>query len=163
MILYNGSNTLNWNDLLATSIIIVKCMISTKSILGEVDSNFAEVTLLATTWQEFALVKSGRRRDAESEDLHAMVHSHRDKACSNPVDKIYGLLGLRKTDELIEVAVDYGRSIEEVYQAFTSAYLQKHNMSILHYAGTGYTDPLHGHRSGKLPTWAADWRSKIPI
>jgi hypothetical protein len=164
MILYNGSNTLNWNDLLPTITIIVKYLISSKSFLGgDFDSNFGEVVLLAATRLEFALTRSERRTDAKYGDLHAMVHMHRAKACSNPVDKIYGLVGLKKADELIEVVVDYGRSMEEVYQAFTLANLQKNNMLILHYAEIGYTDPLHGHRSGKLPTWAADWRSKIPI
>ncbi|KAH8789885.1 heterokaryon incompatibility protein-domain-containing protein [Hyaloscypha sp. PMI_1271] len=163
MILCNGSNTLNWNDLLATSIIILKCMTSIKSFLRRVfDSKFEEVGLLAVTQQEFALARSGRRTDAKPRDLHTMVYLHQNKACSNPVDKIYGLLGLKKADELIEVVVDYSRSIEEVYQAFTLAYLQKNNILILHYTGIGYTDPLHGHRSGKLPTWATDWRSNIP-
>jgi hypothetical protein len=163
MILCNGSNTLDWNDLLATSTIILKCMTNTKSFLGgEFDPNFEGVALLAATRQECALAKSGRRTDAKSGDLHAMVHLHRDKACSNPVDKIYGLLGLKKADELIEVVVDYGRSTEEVYQAFTLAYLQKNKILILQYAGIGYSDPLHGHRSSKLPTWATDWRSRIP-
>jgi hypothetical protein len=160
MILCNGSKTLNWNDLLAASTIILKCMTSIKSFLeGEFISNFGEVVLLAVTRQQFAPASSGGITDAITADLHAMVDIHRDKACSNPVDKIYGLLGLKNADELIEVVVDYGRSIEEVYQAFTLAYLQKSNMRILHYAGIGYTDPLHGHRSGKLPTWATDWRS----
>jgi hypothetical protein len=162
MILCNGSNTLNWNDLLATSIIILKCMTSTKTFLaGEFNTNFGEAVLLAVTRQQFALARPERITDAMTRDLYALVNSHRDKACSNPVDKIYGLLGLKKADELIEVVVDYSRSIEEVYQAFTLAYLQKNNILILHYTGIGYTDPLHGHRSGKLPTWATDWRSNI--
>jgi hypothetical protein len=163
MILCNGSNTLNWNDLLATNTIILKYMISFKSFLGgKYNPNFVPVVQLAATQQEFALARSGRIADAKLRDLYAMVHLHRRKACSNPVDKIYGLLGLIKADELIEVVVDYGRSIEEVYQAFTLAYLQKNNIIILHDAGIGYTDPLHDHRSGKLPTWATDWRSEVP-
>jgi hypothetical protein len=161
MILCNGSNTLNWNDLLAASIIILKCITSNKSFLGVFDSSLEEVVLLGATQQEFALARSGRITDAKSGDLHAMVHLHQNKACSNPVDKIYGLLGLKRADELIEVIIDYSKSIEEVYQAFTLAYLQKNNIHILHYAGIGYTDPLHRHRSGKLPTWATDWRSRI--
>jgi len=164
MILCNGPNTLNWNDLLATSTIIFKCMTSIKYFLGgKYNPNFATVALLAATQQDFALARSGRSTDAKSGDLHAVVHLHRDRACSNPVDKIYGLLGLKKADELIEVVVDYGRSIEEVYQAFTLAYLQMNNILILHYTGIGYTDSLHGRRSGELPTWATDWRSAIPI
>jgi hypothetical protein len=159
MILCNGTSTLNWNDILAASTIIVKYLINIRSFLGEeLIFKFGEVALITATWQEFALARSGRT-DAKPQDLHAVVYLHQGRACSNPVDKIYGLLGLKKADELIEVVVDYGRSIEEVYQAFTLAYLQKSNMLILHYAGIGYTDSLHGHRSGKLPTWATDWRS----
>jgi len=159
MILCNGSNTLNWNDLWAASTVIAKCMTSIKSFLGELD--FAGFGLLAVAQQQFALARSGGIEDEITEDLLAMVNYHRNKACSNPVDKIYGLLGLKRADEPIEVVVDYSKSIEEVYQAFTLAYLQKNDMLILHYSGIGYTDPLHGHRSGKLPTWAADWRSGI--
>ena len=162
MILCNGSNTLNWSDLLATSYIILKYTINIKSFLGgNFNPNFGTVALLAASQQHFAFARSGRRTDSKRGDLYAMVHSHRNMACSNPVDKIYGLLGLKKADEVIEVVVDYSKSIEEVYQAFTLAYLQKSNMRILHYAGIGYTDPLHGHRSGKLPTWATDWRLGI--
>jgi hypothetical protein len=79
------------------------------------------------------------------------------------VDKIYGMLGLRELPDTVEIVVNYGSSVEEVYQDFASKYIQMGHLSLLHYAGRGLTNPSFAHEASKLPTWAVDWQSFLSL
>jgi hypothetical protein len=69
---------------------------------------------------------------------------------------------LREIPDTVELVVNYGSSVEEVYQDFASKYLQMGHLNLLHYFGRGLTNPSSSQAS-KLPTWAIDWQSLLPL
>jgi hypothetical protein len=84
--------------------------------------------------------------------LFDLLLATRGTQCSNPRDKVYGLLGLawdwwqRKG-----VKIDYGQSVEDVYRGYARWDIRFNSLRIL----SCVTDP--DSRTKDLPSWTPDW------
>jgi hypothetical protein len=82
--------------------------------------------------------------------LSCIIRHHRDAVATQPVDHIYGLLGLALDGN--DVEIDYTKSIPEVFEEAARHILRSSgNLEVLAMAGTS---------SGKafnLPSWVPDW------
>jgi hypothetical protein len=77
---------------------------------------------------------------------------------TNPLDKIYALLGLSKDRvdlERLGVYPDYEKSKEEVFMLVTTALLQQGHVSILSFCRSLQFPP-------GLPSWVPDWSRPMP-
>ncbi|PQE12977.1 heterokaryon incompatibility protein [Rutstroemia sp. NJR-2017a BBW] len=82
--------------------------------------------------------------------------------CSNPQDKVFGLLGLRYNAELLPrlakllLQVDYNKSVQEVYQdAAEYIILSQQDLEIC------YAQPLTSKKVQGLPSWVPDWSVRM--
>jgi hypothetical protein len=74
--------------------------------------------------------------------------------CSNPLDKIYGLLGLADQSLQEHLAIDYRKTPEEVYLAFAKYWIQRDlNLEPFH-----WTPPDHPL---DLPTWCPNLNHQL--
>lgn len=80
-----------------------------------------------------------------------MLDLSRSKGCSDPRDKIYGLLGMTTTEFRSKITVDYLKPVEEVYrQAFLAHLSITHRLEFLKHCDLG-------NRQIKGPSWVPDW------
>lgn len=87
------------------------------------------------------------------ESLLEVLRVCRRKLCSDPRDKLYGILGLLDEDIRNEFPVDYGLSVKEVYvRVFDYLLCTTEQLNVLCEA---VHFPLH--TGSNLPTWIPDW------
>jgi hypothetical protein len=161
--LCNGPDALHLDDLSAVNLILFSLTNASKFAVrldGRLNIIVKEAGLLCGHRQDFQLSKFRRRRGG-FRSIHDNVFVHQDKACSKPMDKIYGLLGLKDAAETLDIVVDYSSTVQEVYRDFVWRYLQIGGMSILHYAGTYLAVSNKDRRISNLPAWATDWGSLL--
>jgi len=169
LILWNGTNTLKLEDFYVSTGILLRLLMEyglTEAMSSLIDletSEFsvAEAFRLAQERQQFRSTKS-RAKNKVAKDIWLTVQAHHEKACANPLDKIYGLLGLKDVNDPIEILVNYDNSVEELYKDFAFSYLQMGIIHVLHGAGIDTFDPRHCGRTRNLPTWVTDWASLLP-
>jgi hypothetical protein len=102
--------------------------------------------------------------DAENypiDDLVDAMALFRNRECSDPRDRIFGMLGLKFKDETLRnnMEVDYSVSAAQLYEAFTMEMIeQSQSLDVL-------SDVLKGsftqERMHLLPSWVPDWTAKI--
>ena len=95
--------------------------------------------------------------------------------CSDPRDRIYGLLSLSNEDTNdIDLTVDYAKSTSEVYTDFAKAYLVLNEIRVLNHAGLQRIGQTRAEMSSSeahtstaplnaiMPSWVSDWRVPRP-
>ncbi len=165
VIIWNGPRSLNVNDLSALRYVLIGMMIESEQAIiydGRLHFNVTEALLLSRERNKYQLSKFSEETTTY-EPIHVKMYLQRDKLCANAVDKVYGMLGLREIPDTVKIFVNYDSTVEKVYQDFASRYLQMGHLNLLHYAGRGLTNPSSSHEESKLPTWAIDWKSLLPL
>lgn len=92
-------------------------------------------------------------------DLIWLLYTNCASLASNPVDKVYALLGLAKKDADTEdgqlIVPDYRLDAATVYQQVSELYLARYpKFRII--TGAGPRDP-HPSQTPDLPSWVVDW------
>jgi hypothetical protein len=86
--------------------------------------------------------------------LHVMRKCRR-KLCTDPKDKVFGILGVLQQDE-VGFKVDYNLSVKDVYINVVDSLL--HTSNRLDVICEAFHFPVHTNTSSaSLPTWAPDW------
>jgi hypothetical protein len=95
----------------------------------------------------------------EGEDVFCLLERLYDLHCSDPRDKIYGLLGLSRLGEH-EITIDYSLTVEEVYQATAKFIIERLGEVDVIYAlaGPRFYNSLKQEPQIKVPSWVPDWR-----
>ncbi|TVY89924.1 Heterokaryon incompatibility protein 6,OR allele [Lachnellula willkommii] len=68
-----------------------------------------------------------RHRQSRHNTLEDLLWSYQGSSCSDPRDKIYGLLGLALDCQNQELVVDYSKSLFEVYKDVVTFYSKSHS------------------------------------
>jgi hypothetical protein len=89
-----------------------------------------------------------------SRNLLDLLWRFRNFQTSNPLDKVYGLLGLA-ADSSDFMKPDYAHSVSTVYSSVAYTLLQQDDvLDILHHSGRYNLDAAH---SFDLPSWVPNW------
>ncbi|KAI0977567.1 heterokaryon incompatibility protein-domain-containing protein [Xylaria arbuscula] len=86
-----------------------------------------------------------------------IISKFMSRHCSDPHDKVYGLLGFANTEEAAFISPDYSKSVGQLYQEVSLALMQHTgNLDIL---SMRYPRPVNlaASRAGSLPSWVPDW------
>lgn len=78
------------------------------------------------------------------------------RQCFDPLDKVFGLLGLAPESFRAKVCLDYNRSVEEVYtNVIVAAIAETRNLNVLSY--------IYGRRTGRLdlPSYVPDFTAAV--
>lgn len=87
----------------------------------------------------------------EATAISSILDISRSKGCSDPRDKIYGLLGITPANFAAGIEVDYSRPAAEVYkEAFMTHLESTQRLELLKHCD------IANHRPGG-PTWVPDW------
>ncbi|KAI9651350.1 hypothetical protein NHQ30_001391 [Ciborinia camelliae] len=97
-----------------------------------------------------------------SRDLEGLLKIFGERCCSDPHDKIYGLLGILPAEESNFINPDYGIDITLLYGSIIMRILHKQrNLDIL---GLLWPEKWHctGILTGGGPSWIRDWTAERP-
>lgn len=82
--------------------------------------------------------------------IGSLLHSQ------DPRDRIYGLLGVQDPEKDIDFAIDYLKSVEEVYVDFTRRCIEKdESLRVLEFGKESSAE-----RVPNLPSWVPDWSAE---
>lgn len=91
--------------------------------------------------------------------LKSLLYDLRGTKCTDPRDRVYGLLGILDGGQYLDATVpDYSKSVSEVYLSFVLGYIEKRK-------SVDFLISCHNHGSEEisispadaLPTWVPDW------
>ncbi|KAI0881518.1 heterokaryon incompatibility protein-domain-containing protein [Annulohypoxylon maeteangense] len=81
----------------------------------------------------------------------------RTSKCSDPRDRIYGIMGQLRESDQITFMPDYTKSVVEIYTDVTKKYIQHFNMLEI----LNQCELRPSNLSLKLPSWVPDWSSNL--
>lgn len=106
---------------------------------------------------DLSRLKESRLRSRENEErrkLHKLLFENWDAVASDPLDKVFAILGLASDSDDYEIVVDYDLTVNEVYTKVVENYIRIYgNLSII--LPRRFRDQPHYY----LPTWCPDWSS----
>ncbi|KAK2610147.1 hypothetical protein N8I77_003600 [Diaporthe amygdali] len=147
-----GGETLVWEHIAMVADMLNKVpssMALQSSNLPGVSDTFPTGVLHAFTMARFKM-----ERDSPQYDLISLIGFTADFLSTEPVDRIYALLGLLKPDDDVHqwLKPDYAKSAKDLYTYVAQNLILKNYNNILSCAGTGYDRNLKD-----LPSWVPDW------
>lgn len=97
----------------------------------------------------FSIPAHHRRK---SPDLFELLRDTRNSLCSDPRDKVFGVIGLVEDDEARLLPVDYALSFQQLYTGLAAYWIHKfHDLRFLSIVNTRRNAVLG------LPSWVTDW------
>ncbi|KAH6638780.1 heterokaryon incompatibility protein-domain-containing protein [Boeremia exigua] len=90
------------------------------------------------------------KREGKEHDLLSIINMLKLRNCLDPLDKIYGMLGMASDSFRTSILVDYNCSLNEVYMN-TTLVASKTNLDFLSFP----YEPLH--RNMETPTWVPNF------
>ncbi|KAN0104285.1 Heterokaryon incompatibility protein (HET) domain containing protein [Hyaloscypha variabilis] len=102
-----------------------------------------------------------QRRVSKAEDpLSSLLPMSRSLRATDDRDRVYGLIGMATDVDLTRFAVDYSKSVEDVYREVARYLIQSspygHKLDILGEAH--HFEPPHYKPKSSLPSWVPEWR-----
>jgi Heterokaryon incompatibility protein (HET) len=92
----------------------------------------------------------------QSADFHELLSTTAAQLCSNPRDKVYGLLGLTSPSVLASITPQYSKSVAFVYQdAFFAMVKETQRLDVLESCTRAHHNPYD------LPSWVPDWSLSV--
>jgi hypothetical protein len=94
--------------------------------------------------------------------LLELLQDFRERNCTDPKDKVYGLLSLAAADEAKAIHVDYNKSVGEVYADTVLANIRKHKRL----TALAFVSHIGEYVEVGIPSWAPRWddlRVAMPI
>lgn len=156
-----GKETLDFQSFTLASIVIFH-MYRARLVTG----NEKEMNLLCELCAGRQMVQEDLRGYTNFEwSFLNQVEAYSSRACGNDLDRIFGLLGLRKSRDCIFEA-EYGVTVEKAYLKFAFRCLKyERDLTVLHYAKREFDNAgkFIGHsqcqqKSAESPSWVPDWR-----
>ncbi|TGO55650.1 hypothetical protein BOTNAR_0240g00070 [Botryotinia narcissicola] len=116
---------------------------------------------ITTSFMKMRFLREYRHGNASS-SLEELLNIFGERRCSDPRDKIYGLLGILATKEVNSIHPDYGIDVALLYgNTVVSIINEARNLDIL-----SQLWPRKWHHTGILagkgPSWIRDWTAERP-
>lgn len=134
---------------------------------GKVDSSFLDDN--NRSFRRLTHIREGRRnRTAHITGLASLMNRSGTMACTDPRDKIYAMLGMASDVSSVKIAIDYSRSVREVYIEYVrwamATATRGHELDFLGDAGSGldrvtFVERVIDDTNNGLPSWTPDWIS----
>jgi hypothetical protein len=134
-----GTKTVDWEALVALQNNFKECKIAGSTLIQLLPLNFAFITMTKT--------------DFEDEKKPSLVHLlavTKDFASTNPVDKVFALLGLAKDGQDYLHNVDYIRTVAQTFQAVAQTMVKTVYMFEM------LSRVRHPKSIESLPSWVPD-------
>lgn len=91
--------------------------------------------------------------------LHSLLAHIRDRHCSDPRDKIYGVLSIVPGDVAARIHPDYSAPVADVYrEAFLVSTEQTQRIRFYSYSSSGSTKVV-----ADMPSWVPDWTAPVSL
>lgn len=91
--------------------------------------------------------------------LHSLLAHIRDRHCSDPRDKIYGILSIVPGDVAARIHPDYSAAVADVYRdAFLVSTAQTQRIRFYSYSSSDSTKPV-----ANMPSWVPDWTAPVSL
>ena len=104
--------------------------------------------------------RSQNRNELVSEDcrlLRCLIDFRNSLHCSEPRDRVYGILSLVSDCNVEDISIDYSRPVVDIYvDTLRHIYHQYHSLDFLCAVGVTRTHHQNPHN---LPSWTPDWNS----
>ncbi|MCJ1245159.1 hypothetical protein MMC30_002360 [Trapelia coarctata] len=137
-----GSQRLSWHGITEMASIIYTSQSITAPWLPISQSTHMGRNVLL--WHHY--IESGRYPQ-----LLELQYETRHSLCTDPRDKIYGILGLSSSDQILPLAPDYRLPVHTVYEQIAEHIIvQNRSLDILKYVE-------HPKMIENLPSWVPDW------
>ncbi|KAF7922873.1 uncharacterized protein EAE97_011037 [Botrytis byssoidea] len=152
-LLISGRRSILQNDLLA---------IFTSQLAHSKDGcNSRKSGFITTSFMKMRFLREYRHGNASS-SLEELLNIFGERCCSDPRDKIYGLLGILETKEVNSIHPDYGIDVTLLYgNTVVNIINEAGNLDIL-----SQLWPRKWHHTGILagkgPSWIRDWTVERP-
>ena len=162
-----GDMHMSWTDLLAIPYFTVA--LDTNNVLDprsrrSAKSQIGDVTQLTgiLIWRENVVGFPGK--SLRKFDLLSALLQLADRGCSDARDKVFGVLGMVRSEGLVEA--DYKQSAAQVYTSCARALAELREeddsdvymrLRIFKFAGVGHLDRATGDGLRSLPSWVPDW------
>jgi hypothetical protein len=82
-----------------------------------------------------------------------LLQNYRERDCTDPKDKVYGLLSLAAIEEAETIHVDYNKSVGEVYADTVLATIRLHK----HLTALAFVSHIGRYVDVGIPSWAPRW------
>jgi hypothetical protein len=142
-----GFDTIPWSNLRDSIFCLQNKVMATYHLIGTSQKLFLE---------RFKMI-SNLCANPNSWAIEPLINEARNCECSDPKDRIYGVLGMfSENDQALKIIPDYQKSIIQVYQDFFLSYLnafQYRNFLFLSWC------EMRDYRS-KIPSWVPDLSQK---
>jgi hypothetical protein len=156
-ILVLGKWTMPWSDVKLCEINyqrhLSSCCLTSSSLMPEKYTFYPDMTVVATDSREMSL-----KPQKTWSELDLLLRSFSYKACQNPRDKVFGILGLVDPSLYANIAVDYSLSTCSVYVSVMRAMLLEGKGDLQSLTGFGFNSRQHD-----LPSWVRDFSAQPDI
>lgn len=145
-VLHCGKKSIDWETLGFAVECLMQTLLPTSPVAG---SGEVDVLLMNRTRQQV--------KKAGYIDLLEILGILKDYNCTDPRDRVYGVLGLTRGPSGPWINVDYALSIEEIFHRVAVAFLTNdaNGIDLLTFAQQPRKLP-------GLPSWVPDWTSTLP-
>lgn len=134
-----------------------------KHLFGCCDQARTRIQTGPLHWQRYSLLVNmlSRLRVSRSYQktttIFHLLAIYRSRSCTDPRDKIYGLLGLTNGEESSLIVSDYASPVSTVYEQVTLKLLQHHRNLDMFSQILSRSLKRDGITVVGLPSWAPDW------
>lgn len=104
---------------------------------------------------------SGFTPTSGGDSLLQLLYDNRNAFCTDPRDKVFGILGLMEDNSPYLRLIDYHLSVQEVYTQ-TAANLITDSQSLRLLSAAGYRYSSSVSKDDLTPSWVPDWRYPRP-
>ena len=131
----------------------------TLKMLRPLDLSQEGLSSQATSGEALSWMKEEISRRGYGRPPWMVAHAARTRQCKDHRDHIYAILGLLEPKMALDITPDYGKSVREVYTAFTATCINvSDTLEVL-----GFTSLEENGKTNNLPSWVPDWREQTEL
>lgn len=129
----------------------IHCMSCCQDMLREIYSEIFE------SFGSLHILYNSRAIADKGTDIENLLANYRSRHCTDPRDKIYGLLGMLRSEDARLIVPNYSNSVPKVYEEAVLKIIG-HTRKLQIFSQL-YPQSVAGITTTKLPSWVPNWTS----